>query len=115
MVLAEYPFDRPLPLVTPEVPYMYFSVWHGLPMVNGYSGFSPPEYDAMIEAQQTFPDAAALAALRARGATHVTVNCALIAGDCTPILDATAASPSLRLIKSDTWENKPVRLYELRR
>ena len=107
VVLAEYPFDIPFPLVTSEVPYLYFSIWHGLPMVNGYSGFSPPEYDAMIKAARSFPDDAALAALRARGATHVTVNCALVAGDCAPILERVDQSSSLRLIRADTGRASP--------
>ena len=29
-----------------RVPFMYFSIWHGLPMINGYSGFTPPDYEA---------------------------------------------------------------------
>jgi hypothetical protein len=77
VVLAEFPFEQSLPLVTNEIPFMYFSMWHWLPTVNGYSGFSPSGREALPEIVRGFPDGASIAALRMHGATHVTINCAL--------------------------------------
>jgi hypothetical protein len=113
VVLAEFPFEFDLPRGTNELPFMYFSIWHGLPMVNGYSGFIPESHEALVAAERAFPDEAALAALRVRGVTHVTANCALMPDRCDAFLEKADASPALRLVASDTWQGLPVRLYEL--
>ena len=39
-VLVEFPFGRP----AYELQYMFASIWHGKPLVNGYSGFAPAPY-----------------------------------------------------------------------
>lgn len=115
VVLAEFPFELNLPMTTNELPFMYFSVFHGLPMVNGYSGFTPPNHEKLVQDVRGFPDDTALAALRARGVTHVTVNCALMGDSCAAFLARSDQSPALRLVQSAEWEGKPARLYELKR
>ncbi len=42
VVLAEFPTHLNIPFATNGVPFMYFSIWHGRSMINGYSGFTPP-------------------------------------------------------------------------
>ena len=42
---------------TPNVPYMYFSLWHWAEMINGYSGHSPPGQVDFEVALQRFPGA----------------------------------------------------------
>ena len=86
VVLAEFPTSLNIPLVTNAVPFMYFSIWHGLPMINGYSGFTPPSYEPLMERLRDFPAPATIDLLRSRGVTHVTVNCALYVTGCEPIL-----------------------------
>jgi hypothetical protein len=113
VVLAEFPFEANLPLVTNEIPFMYFSMWHWLPMVNGYSGFSPPGRDVLPEIMRGFPDNASIVALRMHGATHVTVNCALMGPDCDAVLRRVDQTPQFTLLKAAIWQGKPVRLYKL--
>ena len=101
VVLAEFPFEFDRPLITPEVPFMYFSIWHGLQTVNGYSGFVPDDHRQLVEDVRGFPDDKAIAALRARGVTHVTVNCEFIPEPCATVLDRAANTPALHLIAED--------------
>ncbi len=44
---------------------------HGHPLVNGYSGFFPPDYVKLFAAMQHFPDQASLQLLREHGATYL--------------------------------------------
>jgi hypothetical protein len=113
VVLAEFPTSLNISYVNNAVPFMYFSIWHGLPMINGYSGFTPPGYEPLMEGLRDFPAPATIGLLRSRGVTHVTVNCALYVTGCEPILAAIDASPALRAVASGQWEGQPVRLYEL--
>jgi hypothetical protein len=115
VVLAELPFELNVPMATNDLPFMYFSAWHGLPMVNGYSGFIPETYQKLVEGVRGFPDDTALAALRARGVTHVTVNCALMGDACPAVIEQADRSPALRLVTAGQWEGRPARLYELLR
>jgi hypothetical protein len=112
VVLAEFPFTLDAPY-TSDLPYMYFSVWHGLPMVNGYSGFTPRDHEALVASVEDFPGPQAVAALRARGVTHVTINCALMPEGCPALLEAADRSADLGLLRDETWQGRPVRLYEL--
>lgn len=54
--------------------YQYWSIFHWQPLVNGYSGFYPIQYRNVTLAMGSFPDAAAVAALRARGTRYVIVH-----------------------------------------
>jgi hypothetical protein len=110
VVLAEFPVDANQVFNTP---YMYFSVWHFLPMVNGYSGHIPESYTALEPDLLEFPRGGSTAALRRRGVTHVTVNCGLQSADCDETMNVMRQSPDLRLIEEASWEGEPVRLFEL--
>jgi hypothetical protein len=113
VVIAEFPLPTESDHVARNLPYMYFSIWHGLPLVNGYSGFAPPDYEEFVETLSGFPDEEPAARLRARGVTHVTLNCALYGAGCDAAVAAFAASPFLRPLVQTTWEGGPVILYEL--
>jgi hypothetical protein len=54
--------------------YMLHSTRHWRPLLNGYSGFTPASYWEHTEALEAFPDASAIAYLRAVGVTHVAVH-----------------------------------------
>jgi hypothetical protein len=112
VVLAEFPVDA---IEVYNTPYMYFSVWHFLPMVNGYSGHIPESYTALAPDLLEFPHGDSAATLRQRGVTHVTVNCGLGFGECADIMNRTRQSPDLRLIKETSWQGGPVALFELTR
>jgi hypothetical protein len=98
---------------TGNIPFMYFSLWHWSPMVNGYSGFIPQSYADLRREIATFPSAGAVAALRRRGVTHVTVNCGLDYPGCDELRDLMRKSSDLRLTADTQWLGKPVQLYEI--
>jgi hypothetical protein len=74
--------------------YMVYATRHHRPMVNGYSGFTPPDYDATAEAMRTFPDYPALELMHRLGVTHVIVHRTRAMQDRRAAIDA---SPALRL------------------
>ncbi len=109
VILAEFPI---LQDETGNIPFMYFSLWHWSPMVNGYSGFIPKSYaDLRVEIAK-FPSAEAVAALRRRGVTHVTVNCGLRYPGCGDLRGEMRFSPYLRLVADTEWLGLPAQLYE---
>jgi hypothetical protein len=108
MVLAELPRDH-------EIDYMYFSTRHWAHLLGGYSGFVPS--DAALEAGvAAFPAAAGVDALRKRGATHLTYNCALETNRtrCVTTLALLAENPTLELVAAERWEQSEVRLYRFK-
>ena len=109
VILAETPM---LDDETGNIPFMYFSLWHWSPMVNGYSGFIPRSYVDLRKEMATFPSADGVAALRRRGVTHVTINCALGYPGCDSLRGEMRYSPYLRLIADTQWQGRPVQLYE---
>lgn len=116
-VLAEFPFAIQDPRAgwIDALPQMYFSVWHGRAMVNGYSGYFPPTYDALLEGAEQFPAPLALDVFRARGVTHLAVTCALTADPvrCDGLIERVQSSPHVRLVASSPWEGHPALLFEL--
>jgi hypothetical protein len=110
VVLAELPVTETVHLNTP---YMYFSLWHWTPMVNGYSGFFPPSYEKLAPELIAFPRGNTADALRRRGVTHVTVNCGLGYPNCGETVRLMSQSKDLRLIADTLWQGEPVQLYEL--
>ena len=114
-VLAEFPMgsltaDTSLIM---DTPYMYFSIWHGAQLINGYSGHLPPDHFNFLRAMNAFPDPSTIQALRERGTTHVTINCFFYRG-CRELLERVRRTPDLRLVSSAIWQARPVHLYQLR-
>ena len=72
-VLAEIPFF-PAREVQRHAPYVLASCEHWRPLVNGYSGFTPPAFVERAERLRRFPEDEALAELRRLGVTHVVVH-----------------------------------------
>jgi len=69
--VLELPIHAPLD----DLPYLYFGTFHHKPLVNGYSGFVPPENQAFrADCCWPVPDAARLALLQNWGVTHVVVH-----------------------------------------
>jgi len=112
VVLAEFPVTQTVHL---NVPFMYFSMWHWFPMVNGYSGFFPPSYKRLEPALIDFPRGDTPDALRRQGVTHVTVNCGLGYQGCEETAALMRQSKDLRLIIDTRWQGASVQLYELLR
>ncbi len=113
VVLAELPVR---PEAAFNAAYMYLSLWHWLPMVNGYSGFIPGPYAEVAPALQDFPLGTSVDVAQRLGVTHVTVNCGLrFVGedDCQVIRARIRRDTRLHLRSATTWEGAPVDLYEL--
>ena len=54
--------------------FMYGSIFHWHQLVNGYSGYTPPDYEETRKRMRTFPDDAAIARLRDLGVGYVLVH-----------------------------------------
>jgi hypothetical protein len=73
--------------------YMLNAIIHRHPIVNGYSGFVPRDFEATAQSLRTFPSPPSLETLHKLGVTHVVVHPAL--GSKRPEINAT---PSLQLM-----------------
>jgi len=72
-VVVELPFYEPR-LSFGNAPYMLNATRHWRPILNGFSGFGPRSYYDHYAILQSFPDAASLLALDARGVTYIVVH-----------------------------------------
>jgi hypothetical protein len=110
VVIAEMPL---LDSETANIPFMYFSVWHWIRLVNGYSGFIPNSYAEFHKGMVFFPDASSIATLRRLGVRYVTVNCGLHYPGCHELMDAMRKDTRLRLAADTQWNEDTVQLYEV--
>jgi hypothetical protein len=53
---------------------MYYSTFHWVPLVNGYSGFFPASYTEVAEASRDFPGDAFIDLIKRRGARYLAVH-----------------------------------------
>ena len=88
--------------------YMINATRHRHPIVNGYSGFAPPDFDATAAAISTFPADAALELMHKLGVTHVVVH---LGGGMEQRRADIDASSSLRLLT----EEDGIAIYRFRR
>lgn len=99
-----------------SIPYLYFSIWHGRQMLNGYSGYTPGEYDAVAATIDSLWEPGALDRIRERGATHVTVNCALFLSyqqRCRNIIGELDRLPRLEKVSTVNWSGENAVLYRI--
>jgi hypothetical protein len=54
--------------------YMYYSTFHWLHLVNGYSGFFPPSYIFLVNAVQQLPDSQSLHAIKSHGTRYLLIH-----------------------------------------
>ena len=77
-----------LPLGEPafDVRYMFYSIGHWKPLVNGYSGGAPASYAALVGALRDLPERGDIAwqQVRESSTTHVVVHESYYAGDRGP-------------------------------
>jgi len=57
-----------------DAPYVYWSTLHWHPLVNGYSGFAPPNYASLKGVLQEFPDKLSHEALKQRGVKYLIIH-----------------------------------------
>jgi hypothetical protein len=104
-VLVEVPF--PIPAVIQENgPYVLASTTHFLPMLNGYSGFTPSSYALHASVAQRLPTPGAVDELGYLGATHLVVHVRRFGHGATAALEA---SGRVRLVAAEGED----RLYEI--
>lgn len=72
-VVVELPFPRPESIYVNAQAMLHATV-HWRPLLNGYSGFTPPGYVERYLALHDFPSDPSMAALRRAGVTHVVVH-----------------------------------------
>jgi hypothetical protein len=70
--------EFPLPMTPREngrnALLMYYSIYHGKPLVQGYSGYFPPGYTAVREVLENFPSDKTIGLLRDLGVGYVIVH-----------------------------------------
>jgi hypothetical protein len=71
--LAEFPLHPPDRIYL-NAGYVLASTVHWTPLVNGYSGFTPPAFVERAQTLRHFPDEAAIALLRELRVSHVVVH-----------------------------------------
>lgn len=73
-VVLELPLPRPDQLPGQEAFYSVWSTSHWHPLVNGYSGYFPPDYMQTLIRMESFPDDASMARLRAHHVRYIVVH-----------------------------------------
>jgi hypothetical protein len=100
VMLVEVPFFPP-DAVHENGPYVLNASAHRQPVMNGHSGFTPMSYRRRAEAFWFFPEAWAIEAIRAEGATHLMVHLELFLHEAPLVRRALIDEPRLRLIAAD--------------
>jgi hypothetical protein len=94
--------------------YVYYSTFHWLPMVNGYSGALPPSYRPLHSAVQRFPDVASLSALRSYGVSHVVLHEEFYGdGEYRDVIAQVERRPELVFVSQSTDGRFESRIYGL--
>jgi hypothetical protein len=107
-VVLELPWD-----LTPE--FMYWSTTHWSPLVNGYSGYFPPDYIGTLALLSAFPDEPSIARLRELGVRYVLMHESFYAHDeYVDLATAIAERPEFVAIgRFRDWDG-PTQIFELR-
>ncbi len=95
----------------PHADYMFWSMYHWQPMLNGYSDYIPPDTRALAVPINGFPDAASFRLLRERNVLYVAIDWRTYNEAATEIMRArlTPYAQYLRPLVTTA----PVSLYEI--
>lgn len=100
--IVELPLPDPAdvgPFARRQATFMLDSMAHWQKLVNGYSGITPPEHQALYGELSKFPTAPGIDALKALGVTYVVIHSDLYdPADWTRVERALGACPGLRLV-----------------
>jgi len=100
-VVIEFPLPTPDQLPGWDPYYTSWSISHWNPLVNGYSGYYPPDYLQTLMSMRTFPDDASLARLHAHNVRYVIVHQAFYDPEqYTRLMLRIAVQPELRAFGS---------------
>ena len=105
---------------TNEPLYMYYAIEHWQRLVNGYSGFYPPSYVALLHDMTTFPSPESLERLRKSSVDFVVLHGELAEDELeyVRVRDMLLNHPDFELLYGDRNSrnpNKDVLLYRFRR
>lgn len=105
--VCEYPIGQIHGRPGPQDPtYMYYSTRHWQPLVNGYSGFTPPSYDSLVNELQAFPDPSAIAALRRRQVKYLLVHERYyLRGSFDDDIARLKATAGVRWVRTFSWQD----------
>jgi hypothetical protein len=96
-VVLELPLPRLDALPGREAAYIFWSITHWHPLVNGYSGYYPLEYAEIVVRTEGFPDDRSLAELTHVGVRYIVVHKAFYdAGQYRSLLLRIAKRPALQ-------------------
>jgi hypothetical protein len=96
-VVIELPLPRLSQLPGWDAYYSLWSIQHWKPLVNGYSGYYPPDYVQTMVRMERFPDEGSMARLRAHGVRYLVVHKAFFEPEqYTRLLLRMASQPELR-------------------
>jgi len=105
--VCEYPIGQIHGRPGPQDPtYMYYSTRHWMPLVNGYSGFTPASYEALVGELQAFPAPSAILALRHRQVRYLLVHERYyLRGSFDEDVARLRDTPGLRWVQTFTWQD----------
>ena len=114
VVLFEFPVHQPADRFSENLPYMYFSIWHWRPMVNGYSGFIPASTKRCSQAFRHFPMLRRCSFFAPPGLRTSPLHCRLWElSVCVRTMVRLDATAGVRRIARADWYGVPSSLYEL--
>jgi hypothetical protein len=108
VVLAEMPF-YPARAVFENAEYVLNSTAHWRPLMNGYSGYTPPTYVEAAAVMSQFPEPQAFEPMKAAGVTHVTVHPRRFGRGAPEIIEELSRRTDFELISVD--EKAGIHLY----
>lgn len=73
-VILELPMPKGLPSAWKETRYMYFSLYHWKRLINGYSGYFPADYIALLASMSDFPTDRSIQYLKTVGVDYIIVH-----------------------------------------
>ena len=95
---------------------MYFSTFRWHKLLNGYSGFNPPWYGALVDRMAAFPDDASMADLHAHDVDFVIVHGAFFrTGEYQDLVARLDQRKDLAFVERSHWDGSETRLYRVLR
>lgn len=100
----------------PSPEYLFLSMYHRRPLLNGYPAFMPHDCEAALSSVRSFPQAAALETLRLRNIRYVILDRVELTRELTEsglktLIESTDRSPDVRRV--DVGESERFVLYEV--
>jgi len=114
-VIVHAPLPRLDALPGVEADYQYFAQYHRHRLLNGNSGFYPPNYAQLLERAARFPDARSLDAMRAAGAAYLLVHAQYFPTPAAfaAVIDALETRDGVTPVTVSADEGGVVRVYRL--